>query len=124
MGDKLYPWKTIHIPDCLAGQPIVVGVDEAGRGPVLGPLVYSVAFWPQSEDEEISKLAFNDSKQLSHVERENLLNKLIAHPSIGYVIEEIDSVTISEVCISCLYLFLLQDFHRPLIFCTVGNVEK
>lgn len=87
----------MHIPECLAGQPIVVGVDEAGRGPVLGPLVYSVAFWPQSEDEEISRLAFNDSKQLSHTERENLLKKIIAHPSIGYVIEEIDSVTISEV---------------------------
>lgn len=97
MTEKLYSWPTIRIPDCLAGREIVVGVDEAGRGPVLGSLVYAVAFWPADEDEEISRLAFNDSKQLSHAEREGLMNKIISHPSIGYVIEEIDSITISEV---------------------------
>ena len=33
--------------------PIVVIADEAGRGPVIGPMVYGVAFSPISEKENL-----------------------------------------------------------------------
>jgi ribonuclease H2 subunit A len=95
--EGLFPWPRVWIPPSLEGQELVVGVDEAGRGPVIGPLIYTIAFWPKSEDDSIGRLGFNDSKQLTATERDNLLKKIINHPSIGWVIEEIDSITISEV---------------------------
>lgn len=94
---KLYSWDTIRIPESCRGVDIIVGVDEAGRGPVLGSLIYTAAFWPASMNEEISRLGFNDSKQLTEVEREKLLHEIISHPSIGWVINEMTPVSISEV---------------------------
>ena len=59
-----------HIPESCRGVEVVVGIDEAGRGPVLGCLVYCAAFWPLSKHEEIVKLAFDDSKALKEEERD------------------------------------------------------
>lgn len=95
--DKGYEWETFRIPESCLGVDIVVGIDEAGRGPVLGSLVYTAAFWPVSEDDAISKMGFNDSKQLKEQDREKLLNNIRSHPSIGWVIEEITAESIAEV---------------------------
>ncbi|CAJ0767240.1 22543_t:CDS:2, partial [Entrophospora sp. SA101] len=51
--------------------PCVLGVDEAGRGPVLGPMVYGVCYCPISKYSEISKLGFVNSKTLKEGQRED-----------------------------------------------------
>ncbi|EDQ88723.1 uncharacterized protein MONBRDRAFT_25972 [Monosiga brevicollis MX1] len=60
------------IPERCKIEPCVLGVDEAGRGPVLGPMVYAVAFAPLSENARMKKLGFADSKQLSEAKRDEL----------------------------------------------------
>ena len=50
---------TYHSPTPTASGPYILGVDEAGRGPVMGPLVYGIAYCPVSYQEEMEKLGFN-----------------------------------------------------------------
>ncbi|CAM5999672.1 unnamed protein product [Sphagnum balticum] len=42
-----------------------LGVDEAGRGPVFGPMIFSALWWPVSYSEELGQLGFTDSKKLT-----------------------------------------------------------
>ena len=104
-------WELVRIPESCKGVDIVIGVDEAGRGPVLGPLVYAAAFWPLSEDEEIQKMGFNDSKQLKEGDRDGFFSSIRNHPSIGWVIEELTAADLSRVrfappCIFTEFLYL------------------
>ena len=48
----------------------IVGVDEAGRGCVLGAMVYGAAFWRVEDDEDISARGYDDSKGLTAEVRE------------------------------------------------------
>ena len=47
-----------HAPMPTAPGPYILGVDEAGRGPVLGPLVYGVAYCPVAWKSELEQLGF------------------------------------------------------------------
>jgi ribonuclease H2 subunit A len=59
--DKTVPLHssyTYHSPTPTSSGPYILGVDEAGRGPVLGPLVYGVAYCPASYEEQLNDLGF------------------------------------------------------------------
>jgi len=58
-------------------EPIEIGIDEAGRGPVLGPMVYGCVFWPASRGHEMrTKYGFNDSKQVTEEMREKMFEEI------------------------------------------------
>lgn len=64
---------------------VVLGVDEAGRGCVLGSMIYGCAYWSKDVDES-KKIpsGFRDSKTLNEEERERLFEELSEHPDIGF----------------------------------------
>lgn len=70
----------------------IVGTDEAGRGPMAGPLVVAAVVLPK--DEKIEGL--NDSKKLSKKKREILYQEIIAK-AIDYSIECIDVESVDKL---------------------------
>jgi ribonuclease HII len=56
---------------------ILIGVDEAGRGPVLGPLVVAgVKLDSEAQNAELTKLGVRDSKQVTPKRRQWLSDEL------------------------------------------------
>ncbi|XP_048198378.1 ribonuclease H2 subunit A isoform X2 [Perognathus longimembris pacificus] len=64
------------VPTVCRQEPCVLGVDEAGRGPVLGPMVYAICYCPLSRLADLEALKVADSKTLSENERERLFAKM------------------------------------------------
>ena len=55
---------------------IIAGIDEAGRGPVIGPLVMAIAMIEESRLPELQELGVKDSKLIAPATRERLFIKL------------------------------------------------
>lgn len=73
---------------------IIAGIDEAGRGPLAGPVVCASVIMPLEEDKIIEGI--NDSKKLSAKKREELYDKIIER-AVAYSIVEIDEGCIDEI---------------------------
>ena len=72
----------------------VLGIDEAGRGPVLGSLIVAGVFCRDEELPKLQQLRVRDSKKLSRRRREQLFEELVSSFSYSFVEltpEEIDS---------------------------------
>ncbi|RLG70830.1 MAG: ribonuclease HII [Candidatus Iainarchaeum archaeon] len=57
-------------------MPVIAGIDEAGRGCCIGPLVMAVATIDIDNLQKLSEIGVKDSKELSPKKRENLFSKL------------------------------------------------
>ncbi|KAI0485783.1 ribonuclease H2 subunit A [Xylaria cf. heliscus] len=84
--------------DPSSGVPCVLGVDEAGRGPVLGPMVYGVFYLPITQSEPLLKTAhhFDDSKVLTPAVRSSLMETLCTadtdlHSACGWAISSLSA---------------------------------
>jgi len=54
----------------------VAGIDEAGRGPIIGPLVICVAAIEEGRENELITVGVKDSKLLTEKQREDILKYL------------------------------------------------
>lgn len=84
------------------GYDLVCGVDEAGRGPLCGPVVAAAVILPRGLYIE----GLNDSKKLSAKKRESLFD-LICQSAIAYSIqqgsvEEINATNILEATLNAM----------------------
>ena len=88
----------------------VAGVDEAGRGPLAGPVVAAAAILPSRWAETglpAGLAGLNDSKQLTEAQREKFFAFITGCGEIEFGIAEVDAAVIDEINI-------LQATHRAM----------
>ncbi|WP_201553904.1 MULTISPECIES: ribonuclease HII [Psychrobacter] len=102
--DELLTQYPIKVEQGLQQSTLQIGVDEAGRGPLLGSVNVAAAILPKTwsgliemqplKDTPLSILT--DSKQLSEKKRDRLY-PLVQQHAIGYVVAEIPAAVIDQV---------------------------
>lgn len=106
------------------GYQLVCGVDEAGRGPLAGPVCAAAVILPQN----IEIPGLNDSKKLSDKKRRELY-PIIMEKAIAYGIgladhEEIDSINILQATFLAMERAISQLSVKPDLALIDGNREK
>ncbi len=115
-------WKYEHI--CTEqGCKIICGIDEAGRGPLAGPVCAAAVILPL--DLEIEGL--NDSKKLTEKRREALYD-IIIEKAIAYGVafaseEEIDEINILQATFLAMQRAVEQLAVKPDMVLVDGNRE-
>ncbi|KAI9598194.1 ribonuclease H2 subunit A-like protein [Syncephalis fuscata] len=95
---RSYTFHTEVPSECTNGQPCLLGVDEAGRGPVLGrPMVYSTCYCPLERTDALKSLGFADSKTLHEKARDQLFETIGQHKNyIGWAVTALSPQDISQ----------------------------
>jgi len=81
------------------GSSVVAGTDEAGRGPLAGPVVAAAFAVLKQDDEEVLELMgrVNDSKQVSEKQREDLFRELTDEKFEGRTVWAIAESSVTEI---------------------------
>jgi len=81
----------------------LIGTDEAGRGPLAGPVVSAAVCFKEVTPEIVKKLELlNDSKKLSHKQREFLYEIIKEHAIYSIIeisVEEIEEINILQAAL-------------------------
>jgi len=87
MANREYENKYIKM-----GHRYIAGVDEAGRGPLAGPVVIAAVILPNNYNNDL----INDSKKLTKKQRSELYGEIIKN-ALAYKIVTIDEATIDKI---------------------------
>ena len=107
-----------------AGAGPLCGVDEAGRGPLAGPVCAAAVILPRGLEIE----GLNDSKKLSEKKREGLYN-VIVKSALSYgiafaTVEEIERLNILEATFLAMNRAIELLSVRPALALIDGNRDK
>lgn len=106
------------------GYTKICGVDEAGRGPLAGPVVAGACILPAG----ISIPGLDDSKKLSEKKREQLYDTICQHAlswGIGVAsVEEIDTLNILEASLLAMRRAVASLSLKPDLLLVDGNISR
>jgi len=108
----------------IGGSPIICGVDEAGRGPLCGPVVAAAVILPCGL--EIDGL--NDSKKLTPKKRDKLFD-LICENAVAYsiaygTVEQINDTNILEATLDAMHRAVDTLSLKPTHALIDGNIAR
>ena len=112
------------LEQCLIHNVIEAGCDEAGRGPLAGPVFAAAVILPPDFKNEL----LNDSKQLTEHQRDQL-RPIIEREAIAWAVaqvtaEEIDRINILNAAILAMHRALEQLVPQPEHIIVDGNRFK
>jgi len=104
-GSEQGPGRSAEFRALEKGYKIVAGLDEAGRGPLAGPVVAGACIIPP--DVDASEFNINDSKKMTEEEREAAYERLMAHPRVLCATamiqhDEIDQINILQAAMKAM----------------------
>ncbi len=79
------------------GIDLVVGLDEAGRGPLAGPVLAAAVIIDKNGFGKLKKLGLDDSKKISERKREEIFEIITRHPDIKWGIGEVSEKVIDKI---------------------------
>ncbi len=94
------------------GYQLIAGIDEAGRGPLAGPVVAAAVILPRYK----KIFGLDDSKKLSEKERQSLYDQII-ETSISFAVKEVDHEEIDRINI-------LQATKKAMLLAVEGLWQK
>ena len=105
------------------GFDVVCGIDEAGRGPLAGPVFAAAVILPEG----LEDIGINDSKKLSEKKRDALFD-LICEKAVSYGIgtaseAEIDEINILNAAFLAMKRAVEQLSVKPDLALVDGNRE-
>jgi len=75
------------------GFLLIAGIDEAGRGPLAGPVVAAAAILP----EKFRHKVLRDSKALTHLQRERIYGELTTCEHVAWAVAVVDHEEIDRI---------------------------
>ncbi|GAA5493850.1 ribonuclease HII [Rubritalea halochordaticola] len=104
------------------GHQVIAGVDEAGRGPLAGPVSAAAVILPEGFTHPL----LDDSKKLSEKKREQIYEDLMADKSIRWghcyaEVEEIDEINILKATHAAMAR-AVKALGEPGVYCLIDGL--